>query len=133
MTILAEAFGLNSHIGSSAFIPPYARKVRKKGVAGALGRMYRRTGVASVSTHAFVVNLPGIDRSTVTETEAVADLLWFATGGKTKACRGLRHTCLPCAGTRDIEGIPATTVSRGADARYTLRLLTLQQFQRCRP
>ena len=65
------------------------------------------------------------------ETDAVADLLWFATGGgKTEAYLGLtayivalRRLQGVVAGRRGDEGIAVLM-------RYTLRLLTLQQFQR---
>lgn len=85
---------------------------------------------------AFVLlNLPSLtdlhhpDRSH--ETEAVADLLWFATGGgKTEAYLGLTAYTLALRrlqgeveGRRGDHGIAVLM-------RYTLRLLTLQQFQR---
>src|ERR1700722_15559800 len=85
---------------------------------------------------AFVLlNLPSLtdlhhpDRSH--ETDAVADLLWFATGGgKTEAYLGLTAYTLALrrlqgevAGRRGDHGIAVLM-------RYTLRLLTLQQFQR---
>ena len=85
---------------------------------------------------AFVLlNLPGIakldhpERST--ESSAVADLLWFPTGGgKTESYLGLTAFTM---GLRRLQG-----VMEGRDGengvtvlmRYTLRLLTLQQFQR---
>lgn len=61
---------------------------------------------------------------------ALADLLWFPTGGgKTEAYLGLTAYTL---GIRRLQGI---IEGRGAEGvavlmRYTLRLLTLQQFQR---
>ena len=85
---------------------------------------------------AFVLlNLPSLtdlhhpDRSH--ETDAVADLLWFATGGgKTEAYLGLTAYTLALRrlqgeieGRRGDHGIAVLM-------RYTLRLLTLQQFQR---
>lgn len=82
-----------------------------------------------------LLNLPSLtdlhhpDRSH--ETEAVADLLWFATGGgKTEAYLGLTAYTLALRRLQgDVEG------RRGDHGiavlmRYTLRLLTLQQFQR---
>ncbi|MGP0066025.1 MAG: DISARM system helicase DrmA, partial [Isosphaeraceae bacterium] len=80
-------------------------------------------------------NLPGItrldhkDRSE--SAEAVADLLWFPTGGgKTEAYLGLsaytmalRRLQGPVAGRSGEQGIAVLM-------RYTLRLLTIQQFQR---
>jgi hypothetical protein len=85
---------------------------------------------------AFVVlNLPSItdlhhaDRSS--ESEAIADLLWFPTGGgKTEAYLGLsaytmalRRLQGPVAGRSGEHGVAVLM-------RYTLRVLTLQQFQR---
>lgn len=65
------------------------------------------------------------------ETEAVADLLWFPTGGgKTEAYLGLAAFVL---GLRRLEGPIEGRVGEHGVAvlmRYTLRLLTLQQFQR---
>jgi hypothetical protein len=85
---------------------------------------------------AFVlINLPGItrlghkDRSEAAE--AIADLLWFPTGGgKTEAylglaayTMGLRRLQGPVAGRAGDQGVAVLM-------RYTLRLLTIQQFQR---
>ena len=85
---------------------------------------------------AFVlINLPGItrldhkDRSE--NAEAIADLLWFPTGGgKTEAylglsayTMGLRRLQGPVAGRSGEQGVAVLM-------RYTLRLLTIQQFQR---
>ncbi|AJZ60516.1 hypothetical protein OI25_1453 [Paraburkholderia fungorum] len=118
----------------------FARKVRKKemqiedGVAGldkdGKNRSWRLFQLAFV-----LLNLPSLtdlhhhDRSH--ETEAVADLLWFATGGgKTEAYLGLTAYTLAL---RRLQGV---VEGRRGDhgiavmMRYTLRLLTLQQFQR---
>ena len=117
----------------------FARKVRKKemkvedGVAAldvAENRSWRLFQLAFV-----LLNLPSLtdlhhpDRSH--ETDAVADLLWFATGGgKTEAYLGLTAYTLALRrlqgeieGRRGDHGIAVLM-------RYTLRLLTLQQFQR---
>lgn len=117
----------------------FSRKVRKKelktedGIAAqdvAKNRSWRLFQVAFV-----LLNLPSltdlhhVDRSH--ETDAVADLLWFATGGgKTEAYLGLTAYILALRRLQgEIEG-------RRGDygiavlMRYTLRLLTLQQFQR---
>ena len=63
--------------------------------------------------------------------DAVADLLWFPTGGgKTEAYLGLTAYAL---GLRRLQGtIEGRTGENGIGVlmRYTLRLLTLQQFQR---
>lgn len=85
---------------------------------------------------AFVLlNLPGIteldhvDRTG--EIEAVADLLWFPTGGgKTEAYLGLSAYTM---GLRRLQGDIAGRSGQFGVAvlmRYTLRLLTIQQFQR---
>lgn len=117
----------------------FARKVRKKELKiedGVLlvdepkNRSWRLFQMAFV-----LLNLPSLtdlhhhDRSH--ETDAVADLLWFATGGgKTEAYLGL--TAFTVA-LRRLQGV---VEGRRGDhgiavlMRYTLRLLTLQQFQR---
>lgn len=117
----------------------FCRKVRKKeakvedGVAAQDtpdNRSWRLFQLAFI-----LLNLPSLtdlhhpDRSH--ETDAVADLLWFATGGgKTEAYLGLTAYTLALrrlqgevAGRRGDYGIAVLM-------RYTLRLLTLQQFQR---
>ena len=82
-----------------------------------------------------LLNLPGIARLDHPERsespEAVADLLWFPTGGgKTEAYLGLT------AFTLAIRRLQGTVEGRSGEngvavlMRYTLRLLTLQQFQR---
>lgn len=85
---------------------------------------------------AFVLlNLPGItqfDHPERSESpEAVADLLWFPTGGgKTEAYLGLTAYTI---GLRRLQGIvEGRSGENGITVlmRYTLRLLTLQQFQR---
>ena len=117
----------------------YSRKVRKKemtvedGVATldvAKNRSWRLFQMAFV-----LLNLPSLtdlhhpDRSH--ETDAVADLLWFATGGgKTEAYLGLTAYTLAL---RRLQGVVEGRRSDYGIAvlmRYTLRLLTLQQFQR---
>lgn len=117
----------------------YARKVRKKEMAPEEGlgsidvpdnRSWRLFQLAFI-----LLNLPSVtdlhhpDRSH--ETDAVADLLWFATaGGKTEAYLGLTAYVLALRRLQgDIAGRPG---DHGVAVlmRYTLRLLTLQQFQR---
>jgi hypothetical protein len=117
----------------------FSRKVRKKemkvedGVAEldvAKNRSWRLFQVAFV-----LLNLPSLtdlhhpDRSH--ETDAVADLLWFATGGgKTEAYLGLTAYTLAL---RRLQGVVEGRSGEYGIAvlmRYTLRLLTLQQFQR---
>ena len=82
-----------------------------------------------------LLNLPSVtelhhpDRSH--PTQAVADLLWFATGGgKTEAYLGLTAYVLAL---RRLQGVIAGRRGDHGVAvlmRYTLRLLTVQQFQR---
>lgn len=82
-----------------------------------------------------LLNLPSLtdihhpDRSD--STEAIADLLWFPTGGgKTEAYLGLTAYTL---GLRRLQGVvDGYSGHAGVTVlmRYTLRLLTLQQFQR---
>ena len=82
-----------------------------------------------------LLNLPSIteldhpDRSH--PTDAIADLLWFPTGGgKTEAYLGLTAYTI---GLRRLQGnIAGRSGAAGVAVlmRYTLRLLTLQQFQR---
>ncbi|MCW3052013.1 MAG: helicase domain protein, partial [Chthonomonadales bacterium] len=82
-----------------------------------------------------LLNLPGItgldhpDRQTTPN--ATADLLWFPTGGgKTEAYLGLTAYTLAI---RRLQGVVAGRSGEAGVAvlmRYTLRLLTLQQFQR---
>ena len=76
-----------------------------------------------------VTNLHHPDRSDATK--AVADLLWFPTGGgKTEAYLGLAAYTM---GLRRLQGEVAGRSGEHGVAvlmRYTLRLLTLQQFQR---
>lgn len=85
---------------------------------------------------AFVLlNLPGVSRLDHADrganASAVADLLWFPTGGgKTEAYLGLTAYTL---GLRRLQGVVGGRLGHAGVAvimRYTLRLLTLQQFQR---
>ncbi len=76
-----------------------------------------------------ITNLEHEDRCH--QTNAIADLLWFPTGGgKTEAYLGLTAYTL---GLRRLQGTIAGRSGEYGIAvlmRYTLRLLTLQQFQR---
>lgn len=82
-----------------------------------------------------LINLPSIvdvhhpDRRE--DADAIADLLWFPTGGgKTEAYLGLTAYTLA---VRRLQGVVAGHDGENGVAvlmRYTLRLLTLQQFQR---
>lgn len=82
-----------------------------------------------------LLNLPGVTKldhkDRTGEADAVADLLWFPTGGgKSEAYLGLTAYTLAI---RRLQGVVA---GRGGEQgvavlmRYTLRLLTIQQFQR---
>ncbi len=115
-----------------------ARKVRKKELTAeqALAAEPDKSPSWRLFQMAFVLlNLPALldlhhpDRSH--ETEAVADLLWFATGGgKTEAYLGLTAFVLAM---RRLQGdVAGRSGAHGVAVlmRYTLRLLTLQQFQR---
>lgn len=82
-----------------------------------------------------LLNIPSItrvdhpDRSH--ESDAVADLLWFPTGGgKTEAYLGLAAYTMALRRLRGPEGGLDGTHGVAVLMRYTLRLLTLQQFQR---
>jgi hypothetical protein len=82
-----------------------------------------------------LLNLPGVTKLDHSERgvgpEALADLLFFPTGGgKTEAYLGLSAYTM---GLRRLQGIVAGRVGDEGVAvlmRYTLRLLTIQQFQR---
>lgn len=117
----------------------FARQVRKKAlkpedaldsVDEPKNRSWRLFQLAFI-----LINLPSLtnlnhkDRSH--ETDAVADLLWFATGGgKTEAYLGLTaYTLAMRRLQKDVEG-RAGDHGVAVLMRYTLRLLTLQQFQR---
>ena len=135
-----EAFRFANHaMWQQRVHSTYSRKIRKKELAAGSpiapldvpdNRTWRVFQLAFV-----LLNLPSItrfdhpDRSH--ETEAVADLLWFATGGgKTEAYLGLTAYVLA------LRRLQKTIEGRAGDhgiavlMRYTLRLLTLQQFQR---
>ena len=84
---------------------------------------------------AFVLlNLPSLtnlhhpDRSH--ETDAITDLLWFPTGGKTEAYLGLTAYILAVRRLAGDVGEYDSEHGIAVIMRYTLRLLTLQQFQR---
>jgi len=75
-----------------------------------------------------LTNLEHTDRSNLEQ--AIADLLWFPTGGgKTEAYLGIAAYTM---GIRRLQGVIGDRHPAGVTVlmRYTLRLLTLQQFQR---
>jgi hypothetical protein len=135
-----EAFRFANHaMWQQRVHSTYARKIRKKDIEEGSpvapfdvpeNRTWRVFQLAFV-----LLNLPSVtrldhpDRSH--ETDAVADLLWFATGGgKTEAYLGL--TAYVLALRRLQKNIEGRAGDHGIAVlmRYTLRLLTLQQFQR---
>jgi len=117
----------------------YSRQVRKKELQPGASvdpldipknRSWRVFQLAFV-----IINLPGLTRldheDRCHETDAVADLLWFATGGgKTEAYLGLTAYTLALRRRQGV--IEGRCGDHGIAVlmRYTLRLLTLQQFQR---
>lgn len=117
----------------------YARQVRKGGESGeeALSKLDtpRNRSWRAFQLAFVLINLPSLtdlhhpERSS--ESEAMADLLWFPTGGgKTEAYLGLAAYVLAL---RRLQGVVEGHDGEHGLAvlmRYTLRLLTLQQFQR---
>jgi hypothetical protein len=82
-----------------------------------------------------LLNLPGVaklDHQDRSEShEAMADLLWFPTGGgKTEAYLGLTAFTLAIRRLQGVVGGRSGENGIAVLMRYTLRLLTLQQFQR---
>ncbi len=85
-----------------------------------------------------LLNLPAMvdpahpDRSDREGTDSVADLLWFPTGGgKTEAYLGLTAFTLAIRRLQgNLGGFDRGGAGVAVIMRYTLRLLTLQQFQR---
>lgn len=115
----------------------YAEKVRRgeqpdfdKEIDEPKNRSWRPFQIAFI-----LLNLPGVTKLDHSERgvgpEALADLLFFPTGGgKTEAYLGLSAYTM---GLRRLQGIVAGRVGDEGVAvlmRYTLRLLTIQQFQR---
>ena len=98
---------------------------------------FRRTPWRPFQLAFVLLNLPALADPTHPErsdpTEALVDLLWFPTGGgKTEAYLGLTAFALAI---RRLQGrVGGLDGRRGVAVlmRYTLRLLTLQQFQRAR-
>jgi len=139
-TLAEDAFRFANHaMWQQRIHSTLSRKVRKKEMKSedgvetldlAKNRSWRLFQIAFV-----LLNLPSLtdlhhqDRSH--ETDAVADLLWFATGGgKTEAYLGLTAYTLAL---RRLQGVIEGHSGEHGIAvfmRYTLRLLTLQQFQR---
>lgn len=78
-----------------------------------------------------LLNLPALNDPTHDERSELADLLWFPTGGgKTEAYLGVAAFAM---GVRRLQGeLGGLSGHAGVTVlmRYTLRLLTLQQFQR---
>lgn len=77
----------------------------------------------------FLLNLPGLADDTCDD-RAIGDLLWFPTGGgKTEAYLGLAAFTMALRRRRTCPGM-RTDAGLSVLMRYTLRLLTIQQFQR---
>ncbi|MBB6451611.1 hypothetical protein HNQ94_000032 [Salirhabdus euzebyi] len=77
----------------------------------------------------FLQNIEGVVDPTSKDRE-IADLLWFPTGGgKTEAYLGLAAFTLGYRRIKKVHGY-RTDVGVSVIMRYTLRLLTIQQFQR---
>ena len=81
---------------------------------------------------AFVlINLPGLVDPTHPQRAEIADLLWFPTGGgKTEAYLGVAAYTMAIRRLQGEVGSFAGHAGLTVLMRYTLRLLTLQQFQR---
>jgi hypothetical protein len=82
-----------------------------------------------------LLNLPGLTDPLSPErshpTQAIADVLWFPTGGgKTEAYLGLTAFTLAMRRLQGMIGGYDGSAGVAVLMRYTLRLLTLQQFQR---
>ena len=82
-----------------------------------------------------LLNLPGLVDPTAPErtdpTDALADLLWFPTGGgKTEAYLGVAAFAMAIRRLQPDLGGLSGRAGVAVLMRYTLRLLTLQQFQR---
>src|SRR5207253_10663053 len=76
-----------------------------------------------------LLNLPGLI-DVESEDRRIGDLLWFPTGGgKTEAYLGLAAFTMALRRRRSIPGM-RTDAGLAVLMRYTLRLLTIQQFQR---
>jgi hypothetical protein len=76
-----------------------------------------------------LLNLPGLIDAGSKDRE-IADLLWFPTGGgKTEAYLGLAAFTMALRRRRTVPGV-RTDAGLTVLMRYTLRLLTIQQFQR---
>ena len=139
-SIAEEAFRFANHaMWQQRVHTIFSRRVRKKELKPEDGtaavdlpenRSWRLFQVAFI-----LLNLPSLtdlnDPERSHETDAIADLLWFATGGgKTEAYLGLTAYTLALRRLQpSINGRPG---EHGVAVlmRYTLRLLTLQQFQR---
>jgi hypothetical protein len=77
-----------------------------------------------------LLNLPAIAKPAHPE-RGICDLLWFPTGGgKTEAYLGLAAFTLAHRRLTEHSGAPAKGAGTAVLSRYTLRLLTIQQFRR---
>ena len=116
----------------------FTREVRQKGAAQVnqedfdtpKNRSWRPFQLAFL-----LLNIPALLDPThpdrVNPTHAKADLLWFPTGGgKTEAYLGVAAFALALRRLQGVVGGYSGHAGIGVLMRYTLRLLTLQQFQR---
>src|SRR5690606_9280404 len=94
---------------------------------------------AEVSNHAWrtfqlafiLLNLPALTDPTHAERGKLVDLLWFPTGGgKTEAYLGVAAYTMAIRRLQGMVGDRSGHAGVAVLMRYTLRLLTLQQFQR---
>ncbi len=78
-----------------------------------------------------LLNLPGLVDPTHADRSQLVDLIWFPTGGgKTEAYLGVAACALALRRLQPTLGQRPSHAGIGVLMRYTLRLLTLQQFQR---
>jgi len=78
-----------------------------------------------------LINLPALVDPTHPDRSSLVDLIWFPTGGgKTEAYLGVAACALALRRLQPQLGARSSHAGIGVLMRYTLRLLTLQQFQR---
>lgn len=104
----------------------------------AIALQARWKGISDFRWHTFqlaflLLNVVGVSRPSSPDRD-ICDLLWFPTGGgKTEAYLGLAAFCLAYRRRMITPGATASSPYRGGVAvisRYTLRLLSIQQFRR---
>ena len=111
----------------------YTQKARKEDVVGPIESFNPGAPIAwrPFQVAFILLNLPSLTDPLHPDRNSIADVLWFPTGGgKTEAYLGLTAYVLAL---RRLQGDLGGVDARAGVAvlmRYTLRLLTLQQFQR---